>query len=176
MCSAKVVSIVPRLEAQQEKQRLSELLARELDDSGWTLAGSVEAGDSEVCVYLLDSETDAALVFGSQRSEFPISSLLDWPDLIQAWEVVADPELAFDDEHLRVTTVLAQQAISHAGLLPELSAVGDGQRVHLIVVLDRDDWTKPAFSLVAVSSAPVLDAVSVKSVLLGWINDSNNMQ
>ncbi|MEH6473655.1 MAG: hypothetical protein V7752_20720 [Halopseudomonas sp.] len=174
----KVISFETHLKARQNKQRLKNELTRKMDQSGWTLAGDLgdlgDLGDagSDVCVYLLDSEEDAALVFGSKATEFDSQAQGSWHDLINAWDVVADPDLPCDGEHLHVTAELARRAIALTGLLPDSSTVPAGQRVHLIMVIDRDDFEQPLASVVAISNAPIMDAVSVRAVLERWVEES----
>ncbi len=168
----KVISFESHYNARQQKQRLTVELTRRMDQSGWSLAGTPGDSDSDVCVYLLDSESSAAFVFGSKYDAFDISIPGEWHDLVNAWDVVADPDLPCDGEHLHVTAELARRAIVSARLQPDPSMVPAGHRVHLILIIDRKDLEKPLAAVAAISNAPIMDAVSVREILSRWVEES----
>lgn len=167
-----VVLFEPRLRAKKQMARLGQEVTKKIDESGWTLADPVKSPGSEVCVYLLDADNGTALAFGNSFSDYATCPAGEWCDLVNAWDVVADPDLCCDKAHLEVTAELARRAIAFANLLPEASAISDGQRLHLILVIDREDLEAPLASVPAISNAPIMNATSVRAILNRWLEES----
>lgn len=163
----KVVPFEPRLRERQQKRRIEEALSKQID-SGWLLADPATLPGAELCVYLLDAENGTALAFGNSIAELTASTAGKWSDLILAWDVVADPHLLCDKTHLEVTSELARRAINSAQVLPDLS-VQDGQRIHLILVLDRNKLDSPCTVVPAVSYAEMLNPESVRAIVDAWL-------
>tara|TARA_R110001583_G_scaffold195472_1_gene374020 strand:+ start:607 stop:819 length:213 start_codon:yes stop_codon:yes gene_type:complete len=70
-----------------------------------------------------------------------------------------------------VTSELARRAIKSAQVLSDFS-VPDGQRIHLILVLDRDKLDSLCAVVPAVSYAEILNPESVRAILDGWLKQS----
>lgn len=166
-----VILFEPHLRERQRKARLEDVLTKQITKSGWTLAGQEKAPSSDVCVYLLDSDNDAAVAFGTSFATIAACHAGEWTDLVNAWEVIADPDLPCDMAHIEVTAELAQRAILSARLMPNLS-VPEGQRLHLILVINREDLTQPCAVVPAVSDAPILNATSVQVIVKSWMDQT----
>lgn len=168
-----VILFGPVLEAKRSKERVSERLNREIADGGWTLAHPATPGEpTEIFVYLMDEQNASALAFGNTWAQFQSTPKGTWLDFVNAWDVISDPAMAFDSEHLAVTAELARRAIVSGDMLPDSAAIPEDCRLHLIMLVDRDGLTGPVAVVSAVTHAPFLDSVSVRAVLAQWVKQS----
>ena len=162
-----VADFSKHLKKKQKKERLIEIVSA----SGWELDGDV-LEDSEACVYLIDSQTNAIVLFGCKKKGFvsPGSdNVIHWGHFVAAWDVIADPDMPYDAKHKENTVDFAMRALAGAELWPPLlkKLLSDTEmtRPHVLVIIDRSDLDVPLDVILARSESLLLNTESIQSIL-----------
>ncbi len=162
-----VADFSKHLKKKQKKERLIEIVSA----SGWELDGDV-LEDSEACVYLIDSQTNAIVLFGCKKKDFvsPGSdNVIHWGHFVAAWDVIADPDMPYDAKHKENTVDFAMRALAGAELWPPLlkKLLSDTEmtRPHVLVIIDRSDLDVPLDVILARSESLLLNTESIQSIL-----------
>ena len=147
-------------------------MKKRIAGSGWTIEDDVQRLDSEVVVYLMDSEEAAVLLYGCKKTDFPepgSGKIIEWKHFLGAWHSIADPVMGFDDRHKEVTMEFSQWALPSLAEWPGIVNLAfntkHGNRTHLFVVSDRNDIEGPMTIIVAHSTEPVMNTKSVQAIL-----------
>ena len=117
-----VADFSKHLKKKQKKEQLIEIVSA----SGWELDGGV-LEDSEACVYLIDSQTNAIVLFGCKKNDFvsPGSdNVIHWGHFVAAWDVISDPDMPYDAKHKENSVDFAMRALAGAELWPPLLKKG----------------------------------------------------
>ena len=162
-----VADFSKHLKKKQKKEQLIEIVSA----SGWELDGDV-LEDSEACVYLIDSQTNAIVLFGCKKKGFvsPGSdNVIHWGHFVAAWDVIADPDMPYDAKHKENTVDFAMRALAGAELWPPLlkKLLSDTEmtRPHVLVIIDRSDLDVPLDVILARSESLLLNTESIQSIL-----------
>ena len=162
-----VADFSKHLKMKQKKERLIEIVSA----SGWELDGDV-LEDSEACVYLIDSQTNATVLFGCKKKDFipPGSNdVMHWGHFVAAWDVIADPDMPYDAKHKENTINFAMRALPGTELWPQLlkKVVSDTEkaRPHVLIIIDRGDLDAPLDIILARSESLLLSTESIQSIL-----------
>lgn len=171
--SSKVINFSDHLKKKQDRAALKERIAI----SGWDIDNEVKGLDSEVCIYLIDSKEDGVILFGLKKADFPASDseeVIHWGHFVLAWDVIADPKMAFDDTHKKVTMDFAVKALPS---LSEWSSFAErafdtapDHKAHILVIIDRKNLDNPLELIVAHSTAPIMNPESIQSIVDSYIN------
>lgn len=176
MSDSVIIDFSAYLKKKQDKERLKEII----NTSGWEMGISdfVQSGDSDICIYLIDTREKGILLFGCHKSDFlPPGSddIIHWGHFVLAWDVIADPEMPFDEAHKKNTMEFAVRALSGLDDWTEFSVkafgTGPGKKAHIMVLVDRKNMEQPEELIVAHSESPVLNVESVQTIIGNYLND-----
>lgn len=168
MTDQKVIDITGLLKKKADKENMKSVIQA----SGWDIDEKAVSYDSQVCIYLVDTTEPGILLFGLSKNELPSPSNTDhvhWGHFVLAWDVIADPEMPFDDLHKQTTMNISVKALSTLDEWPAIheklvNAKGDN-KAHLIILIDRKDMESPKELIVAYSTAPVLNSDSLAAIV-----------
>lgn len=162
--------------AHLNKKRQNDALKERIAASGWEINGDVSSVNSDLCFYLIDSKEPSVILFGCSKDAIPppgSQDIVHWGHFVLAWDVIADPEMTFDDKHKKITMQLALRALPS---LPEWSSflskaleTEENKKAHILVVIDRKDMDAPLELIVAHSESPVMNSESIQSIVDSYI-------
>lgn len=172
MHNKNIINFTARLNKKRDKEKLRECLAA----SGWEIDCDIESVDSEICIYLIDSQEDGIVLFGCKNSDLTRKTkTLPWNQFVLAWDVIADPGMPFDETHKRNTMDFALRALPGLSNWPAFSKnafeVEDGKKLHILVIIDRSDMESPLELIVAHSNSPVMNSESVQAIIDSYASD-----
>lgn len=169
-----VINFISHFEKKQHKQRLAE----ELNASGWEITDEIGNLESEVCVYLMDTKEACVILFGTDLASIPVTSdndSINWQNFVLAWDVIADPEMPFDETHKQSTISMSLKALSGIEdwetFRGRLAGAKDTKKPHLLVLIDRDNSQSPRELIVAYSESNVLNADSLHAIMNSYVTD-----
>lgn len=173
MSNNNVVDFFTHFEKKQNQQRLQE----ELNASGWEISDEINSTDSEVCVYLMDTKEPCVILFGTKFDQLPIAgekASIDWQHFVLAWDVIADPEMPFDETHKRSTMDLSLSALGGVenweSCRKRLCGAQDNKRPHLLILIDRENMNAPRELIVAYSESRVLNTESLRAIVDSYMS------
>ena len=165
---AKIIDFSAILKKKQDREMLKERISV----SGWTITDEVLATNSDACVYLMDSQEEGVLLFGCKRSDFSepnSNNIITWKDFVLAWDVIADPEMAFDETHKQNTMKFSLRALpSLEQWIPFTEKAFDMKpnlKVHIFVIIDRMNLEAPLILIAAHSDTPVMNRESINAIV-----------
>ena len=171
-----VNTVVADFSKHLKNKRDSEILKKRIETAGWSITADVRDNDSEITVYLIDSKEDGIVIFGCKKADFPnlgSPDIIHWGHFVLAWDVIADPDMAFDDEHKKNTMQFAVRALPALDEWPSFSKrafdTENGKKSHILIIVDRNDMLQPMELIAAHSTSPVMNVESVKSILSSYI-------
>jgi hypothetical protein len=158
------------------RKRQTEALKVRIEASGWDIDCDISSVDSEVCFYLIDSKESGIALFGCSKETIPEKGspeIVHWGHFVLAWDVIADPDMPFDNKHKQNTMELAIRALPS---LPEWQEFADRafstdgtKKPHILVLIDRASLDSPLELIVAHSESPVLNPESIQSIVDNYI-------
>lgn len=162
-----VADFTKRLQIKLKKERLKEIVSA----SGWEINGDVIDG-SEVCVYLIDKTESAIVLFGCKKMDLiepEEDDAIHWGHFMSAWDVIADPDLPYDEKHKDITIKFFLRALPNIALWPPvlkkvLSEI-DKQRAHILIIIDRDNMESPLDIILARSESLLMNTASIQSII-----------
>lgn len=152
------------------QRRAANELSRMVKSEGWNI-GSSGLPDMDLSVYLLDSQNEAMVAFGCDISEV-VDTGVQWGHLVDSWGILADPDLPSDDEHINVTTMIAQQVLSvQPGWKTVVESFNDSRKthIHVLIIIDRDDHNKPLAIIHARHESIILDGETLRAIVKGYV-------
>lgn len=162
--------------AHLNKKRQNEALRERIAASGWEIEGDVSSVNSDVCFYLIDSKEAGVVLFGCNKNRIPQSGSLDivhWGHFVLAWDVIADPEMPFDETHKQNTMQLALRALASLSewqsFAEKALATEGNKKAHILVIIDRKNLDAPLELIVAHSESPVMNSESIQSIVDNYI-------
>jgi hypothetical protein len=168
-----IIDFTARLNKKRQNEALKELIVA----SGWDIDGEVSSVNSDICFYLIDSVEPGKLIFGCKKDSIPhpnSSEVVHWGHFVLAWNVFADPKMAYDDKHMDNTMELVLRALPSLPEWPKLQknalSIEAGKKAHILVVVDKNNLDAPHELIVAHSESPVLNAESIQSIVDSYIN------
>ena len=171
-------SIVIDFTARLQKKRHAEALKERIAASGWDIDGDVSSDGSEICIYLIDSKESGVVLFGCSKDSIPTPGsveIVHWGHFVLAWDVIADPEMQFDETHKLNTMQLALRALP--GLtewqsFSERAFTAEGaKKPHILVIIDRANLESPLELIVAHSESPVMNSESIQSIIDSYVKE-----
>ena len=162
-----VINFIPHFEQKKNRQRIEE----ELNASGWEITDEINCLDSDFCVYLMDTKEQCVILFGAKLESLPLTggASIDWHHFVLAWDVIADPEMPFDETHKRHTIEMSLSAVSSidawANCRDRLCTASDNKKPHLLILIDRENMRSPKELIVAYSESNVLNADSLHAIV-----------
>lgn len=163
-----IIDFTARLNQKRQHEALKERVAA----SGWDIDSDSETVNSDICFYIIDRVEPGVLLFGCSKENIPhpgSSEIVHWGHFVLAWDVVADPKMAYDMIHKKNTMLLALRALPS---LPEWEdfqerafTIETGKKAHILVVVDRKNLEAPLELIVAHSEAPVMNAESIQAIV-----------
>lgn len=167
-----VIDFSSHMKKKQNKQALKECIAA----SGWSITNEVIDTNSEACVYLIDKQEDGVLLFGCKKADFPehgSKDLMHWGQFVLAWDVIVDPDMAFDEVHKQNTMRFALRSLPRlsqwSSFCDKAFNVETGHTVHILIIIDRQNLEGPWELIVAHSKSPVMNSESIQSILDGYL-------
>lgn len=167
-----VIDFISHFDKKQHKQRLAE----KLNASGWDITDEIDSLGSELCVYLMDTQESCVILFGTDLSSTPVTDDRDsitWQNFVLAWDVIADPEMPFDETHKQSTIDMSLKALSGIEdwetFRARLAGAKDNKKPHLLVLIDRENTQSPCELIVAYSEASVLNADSLHAIVNSYV-------
>ena len=167
MVNDNVADFMKRLKAKQKKERLKEIVSA----SGWELNGEF-FDESDLCIYLIDSIERAIVLFGCKKEllvEKSIDDYSHWGHFVAAWDVIADPDMPFDEEHKTQTIKLALEALQGVALwrviVNKVQAGMGNKRPHILVIIDRTNTLEPLDIILARSESLLMNTESIQSII-----------
>jgi len=169
-----VLDFSTHLKRKQDKERLKEII----NTSGWEMDyfDFVRSGNSEICIYLIDTREKGILLFGCDMAELDTlgsEKTIHWGHFVLAWDVIADPEMPFDEVHKNNTMEFAVRALSGLSEWKSFSHkafnTAPGKKAHIMVLVDRNNMEQPQELIVAHSESPVLNVESVQSIVGNYL-------
>lgn len=174
MGNGNVVDFFPHFKRKQNKQ----LLQEKVNAAGWEMDTEITGIDSDVCLYLMDTKESSLILFGTQFEHLPtVDAAVSWKNLVLAWDVIADPEMPFDETHKRSTIELSLECLAGvenwASCRERLLNVQKEKekRAHLLVLIDREDTQGPRELIVAYSKDPVLNKDSLHAIVESYLKN-----
>jgi len=162
-----------RLKNKQDRSKLAEVI----EDSGWTIDSEIGSVESDVCVYLIDSKEPGIVLFGCKKDEFAkpgTKDIIHWGHFVLAWDVIADPSMAFDATHKKNAIGFVLRALPG---LPQWHSIKDRtfkfrseETSHMLIIIDRENMDCPLDVIVAHSKAPIMDQESIQSIIFNYLN------
>lgn len=160
-----------------ERARREKELRENLTGSGWIVDEEFGSDESEVCIYLIDQLEKGLVVFGCGKDSFPrgeSSCIVPWEHFVRAWDVIVDPSMPFDRTHKLDTMLLALRSLPGISEWIEFSstafATQNGNRPHILVVIDRENMVGPQMLISAHSPSRVLSFDSIKAIIESYID------
>lgn len=167
MQSDNVTDFMTRLKKKQKKMRLEEMLSA----SGWEL-NDERLDESEACVYLIDSIVHSIILFGCKKADFidiDSDDYIHWGHFVAAWDVIADPDLPFDDKHKANTIEFVLRALPGVALwhpiLNKVLSETEIKRAHILIIIDRDNTYEPLDIILARSDSLLMNTESIQSII-----------
>ena len=166
-----VINFIPHFEQKKNRQRIEE----ELNASGWEITDEINCLDSDFCVYLMDTKEQCVILFGAKLESLPLTggASIDWHHFVLAWDVIADPEMTFDETHKRHTIDMSLSALSGITewdhCCERICKVESNKTPHLLVLIDRKNIEMPAELIVAYSESKVLNTDSLHAIVNSYI-------
>lgn len=175
MADKQVVDFTWHLSQKKKKLNLKEKIAA----SGWTIeGGNVTSVDSELCIYIIDTESDGVILFGCDKSDIPIpgsEKVIHWGHFVMAWDVIADASMSFDETHKHNTISFAVRALpgleEWPSILERASKKSEDIKSHILVIVDRKNMDRPFELIVAHSESPVMNEESIRSIVDTYISE-----
>lgn len=171
-------SIVIDFKAHLQKKRQAEALKERIDASGWDIDCDVSSIDSEICFYLIDSKESGVILFGCSKDNIPFpgaSEIVHWGHFVLAWDVIADPEMPFDETHKLNTMQLALRALPGLAEWQSFSesafSTEGANKPHILVIIDRASLESPLELIMAHSTSPVMNSESIQSIVDSYIKE-----
>ena len=171
-------SIVIDFTAHLQKKRQAEALKERIAASGWDIDGDVSSIDSEICFYLIDSKESGVVLFGCSKDSIPAPGSLEivhWGHFVLAWDVIADPEMPFDETHKLNTMQLALRALPGLTEWQSFSerafSTEEAKKPHILVIIDRANLESPLELIVAHSESPVMNSESIQSIVDSYVKE-----
>ena len=162
-----VADFSKHLKKKQKKERLTEIVSA----SGWDIDGEV-VEESDACVYLIDYQTNAIVLFGCAKKDFigPGSDdVMHWGHFVAAWDVIADPDMPYDAKHKENTINFAMRVLPGTELWPQMlkKVLSDTEtkRPHVLIIIDRSDLDAPLDIILARSDSILMNAESIQSII-----------
>ena len=122
----------------------------------------IRSHDSEVVFYVSDTEEQCVIVFGCSSDDVLSVSkqdTLSWSHLVQAWEIIANPALGFDEKFKLDTMRYIIKSLPGLSSWKEMCntlTVNSGNIIsHIFIEIDRHDIVKPK-KLRIISSAETI--------------------
>lgn len=167
-----VIDFISHFKEKQKKARLTE----ELSASGWEITDELDSISSDVCVYLMDTKEPCVVLFGVSHAELSMNKdVTDWQHFVLAWDVIADPEMPFDEVHKQSTIGMFLKALSGIEdwetFRARLAGAKDNKKPHLLVLIDRENTQSPRELIVAYSEASVLNADSLHAIVNSYVSE-----
>lgn len=167
MSNTNVIDFISHFDKKQRRERVRE----QLSASGWDVSAATDVLNSDMCVYLMDTKESAVLMYGTSFSKLPNENevpSVDWQHFVLAWDVIADPEMPFDETHKRATIELSLSVLSSIdnwGICRERLCSEQDKKPHLLVLIDRENMMAPKELIVAYSESQVLNADSLQAIV-----------
>jgi len=173
MAEKQIVDFMARLHKKQKKKALKEKISA----SGWVIEDNgVRALDSEICVYIIDTTSEGVMLFACNKADIPAphsDKVIHWGQFVLAWDVIADPAMAFDETHKFNTIDFAMRALPSLDQWPEFlnkaCNTAENMTAHILVIVDRQNLDAPLELIVAHATSQVLNAESIQSIVDNYI-------
>lgn len=117
------------------------------------------------------------ILFGTKFDQLPIAgekASIDWQHFVLAWDVIADPEMPFDQTHKRSTMDLSLSALGGVenweSCRKRLCGAQDNKRPHLLILIDRENMNAPRELIVAYSESRVLNTESLRAIVDSYMS------
>ena len=168
-------NIVQLGEYQRNRKNIADL-KKNISNAGWSINSDPAASLSEACVYLVDTSEPAILMFGCAVDKLALNSQtsVHWGHFVLAYDVIADPEMPFDETHKNITIEMAISSLPGlpvwGGVHKKIMSAGDGYKPHIVVVIDRANMEQPAQIIVAYSTEPLMNEKSITSIVRGYLD------
>lgn len=154
-----------------EMKKLAAEFANSLEVDGWTSIGKTVTSGSDLIFYLVDSSAVGMAIFGihnNQLEEAKREGLVHWGHFVLSWDVLVDESMPHDDTHIKNTLEIFLRAFP---LLPNAlkisSSTEKGGRIHVVVLIDRNDMNGPVSIASVNSNLLILDESHLKTILPG---------
>ena len=173
MGNGNVIDFVSYLKRNQSKERLAE----EIEASGWEITHEINSVDSDLCVYLIDTKESGIILFGLSVDELPAPSSnqsIDWQHFVMAWDVIADPEMPFDETHKQTTMGMSLKALSGldewVNCYRRICQKRGQKKSHLLVLINRENMSTPEDLIIAYSESKFLNTDSLHAIINSYIS------
>jgi len=161
-----MVEIISFKDYQSDRKAFKESLS----SSGFS-AANLKSNYSDIVMYVSDSRETGVLVFGfslSELSSINQSEYLSWPHIVQVWEIIANPELGFDEIYKKnaIQYIIKSLPVlkSWKILVNEIASKEKGLTTHLFVEIDRDNINEPNSIHICQSPNKILNEKSANKI------------
>ena len=165
-------------EVHLRKKRQKVALKQTIASAGWEIDADVQAIDSDLCVYLMDSKEPAIVLFGCKEDLLLPSNhkdIIHWGHFVLAWDTIADPDMHFDETHKINTMKFALRALPGLDIwsevLQKIVTRPAGKRAHILIVIDREDLEHPLDIIIAYSESAVMNTKSINTIVNKYVED-----
>jgi hypothetical protein len=138
---------------------------------------NIKSNRSDVVMYVSDSLESGVLVFGfslNALTKINQSEYLSWSHVVQVWEIIANPELGFDETYKKNAIQYIIKSLPGLKSWSSISKKMKSQRkdltTHLFLEVDRGNINEPNSIHITQSQLKILDDEAAETIKIGTDN------